>query len=297
MLQGAAESARHRALRASQPRCADVETVSLVSELHTETVVGATREGPRQLHLAGGRAVIFSARSPARETPNEDAALLIELPFGAIIVAVADGCGGLPAGNEAAAAAIAAIRDSVALAQDAEALTGAIVAGFDAANRAIMDLRVGAGATLSVVEIQDGCARPYHAGDSMILITGQRGRRKLETIAHGPVAYAVEAGMLTEEEAIIHIDRSVISNVVGAEDMRVEIGPPVALAPRDTLVVASDGLSDNMYAHEIVEVVRAGPLPSAADALVARCEQRMASEDATKPGHPDDLTFILLRGG
>jgi serine/threonine protein phosphatase PrpC len=271
-------------------------TTVTVTDLKSELVISAARDGPRQILLSRGRAVIFSARSPTRETANEDAALLVELPFGAIVVAVADGCGGMPAGNDAAAAAVRAIRDSVRLAEDGEQLTGAIIAGFDAANRAIMDLRVGAGSTLSVVEIQDGCVRPYHAGDSMILLTGQRGRRKLQTIAHGPVSYAVEAGMLSEDEAMLHDDRSLISNLVGADDMRVDIGTPVAMGRRDTLVVASDGLGDNMYASEIVEAVRAGPLAKAADKLVARCEQRMASPAVGGPGHPDDLTFVLLRG-
>lgn len=274
--------------------------MTTVTELHTELIFSAAREGPRQVALSGGAAALFSARSPAKETPNEDAALVVELPFGAIVAAVADGCGGMPGGGDAAAAAVRAIHESVRLAEGAEQLTGAIIAGFDAANRAIMDLRVGAGATLSVVEIQDGCVRPYHAGDSMILLTGQRGRRKLQTIAHGPVSYAVEAGMLTEDEAMRHADRSLISNMVGADDMRVDIGPPVALAARDTLVVASDGLSDNMFAGEIVEAVRAGSLAAAAEKLVAVCEQRMASPAAGgsgmgEPGHPDDLTFVLLR--
>jgi PPM family protein phosphatase len=98
---------------------------------------------------------------------------------------------------------------------------------------------------------------------------------------------------------MVHADRSVISNMVGSDDMRVDIGPPVALALRDTLVVASDGLSDNMYAAEIVEAVRAGPLTPAAERLVTLCEQRMAQpaggEHVGAPGHPDDLTFVLLR--
>ena len=274
--------------------------MTTVSELHSELVISAARDGPRAAPLSCATAVLFSARSPARETPNEDAALLVELPFGGIVVAVADGCGGMPGGSEAAAAAVRAIHDSARLAESGEQLTGAIIAGFDAANRAIMDLRVGAGATLSVVEIQDGILRPYHAGDSMILLTGQRGRRKLQTIAHGPVSYAVEAGMLTEDEAMLHADRSLISNMVGSEEMRVDIGPPVALAPRDTLVVASDGLSDNVYASEIVEAVRAGPLAAAAERLVGLSEQRMAEpagEGVGAPGHPDDLTFVLLRQG
>ena len=33
----------------------------------------------------------------------------------------------------------------------------------------------------------------------------------------------------------------------------IDVGPPVRLAARDTLVVASDGLCDNLLVEEIVE--------------------------------------------
>src|SRR5690606_32622492 len=115
--------------------------VTPVNELQSEIIVAAEREGPRQVELTRGRAMLFSARSPGKTTANEDAALLVELHFGAIVIAVADGCGGMPGGGDAAAAAVHAVHESVRQAIDGEQLTGAIIAGFDAANRAILDLR------------------------------------------------------------------------------------------------------------------------------------------------------------
>src|SRR5690606_2144872 len=109
-------------------------------------------------------------------------------------------------------------------------------------------------------EIQNGVIRPYHVGDSAILLTGQRGKLKMQTIAHSPIGYAVEAGLMREEEAIHHEERHVISNVIGSDQMRIEIGPPVEMARRDTLVLASDGLLDNLLPSEIVGYVRSGPL-------------------------------------
>ncbi len=37
--------------------------------------------------------------------------------------------------------------------------------------------------------------------------------------------------MLDEDEAMNHEDRHVVSNMIGAEDMHIELGPVVKLAP------------------------------------------------------------------
>jgi serine/threonine protein phosphatase PrpC len=148
---------------------------------------------------------------------------------------------------------------------------------------------------MALVEIQDRTIRPYHVGDSAILVTGQRGKLKLQTIPHSPIGYAVEAGLMKEEDAIHHEARHVISNVIGSDSMRIEIGPPIEMAPRDTLLLASDGLFDNLLPDEIVEAVRRGPLDEAVSELVETAQQRMAAQHCSAPCKPDDLTVIAYR--
>jgi serine/threonine protein phosphatase PrpC len=172
---------------------------------------------------------------------------------------------------------------------------GAILDGIEAANRAIRELGTGAATTLALVEIQGRVIRPYHVGDSVILLTGQRGKIKLQTISHSPIGYAVEAGLMNEEEAIHHEARHVISNVIGSDEMRIEIGPAIEMADRDTMVLASDGLLDNLLPDEIVEFVRSGPLDEGVGAMIAEAEQRMAGQDEAGPSKPDDLTVIAYR--
>jgi serine/threonine protein phosphatase PrpC len=78
--------------------------------------------------------------------------------------------------------------------------------------------------------------------------------------------------------------------------MRVEVGPAVQLAARDTVLLASDGLFDNLYSDEIVAAIRTGPLVAAADRLVERVQARMKGADKSdKPCKPDDLTVVLFR--
>jgi serine/threonine protein phosphatase PrpC len=100
---------------------------------------------------------------------------------------------------------------------------------------------------------------------------------------------------MAEEEAIRHEDRHVISNVIGSEQMRIEIGPPIEMASRDTLVIASDGLVDNLLPSEIVEFVRSGPLDEAVGDLVEEARRRMTAASGDAPSKPDDLTVIAYR--
>lgn len=71
------------------------------------------------------------------------------------------------------------------------ALREAILDGIEQANQIVMDLCSGCGTTIAAVEITNQDVRPYHIGDSEILVTGQRGKIKFQSISHSPVGYAV----------------------------------------------------------------------------------------------------------
>jgi serine/threonine protein phosphatase PrpC len=204
--------------------------------------------------------------------------------------------GGQSAGEAASRLALTELADAVqgTVAVDAPLRTG-ILNGIERANSAIKDLGVGAATTLAVVEAERGCIRPYHVGDSMVLVAGQRGKVKLQTVSHSPVGYAVESGLLSEREALHHEDRHLVSNAVGSEGMRIEVGPVLKLRPRDTVVLASDGLFDNLHTDEIVRHVRKGPLLRATQGLVVACGERMRSGREGVPSKPDDLTCIVFR--
>lgn len=251
---------------------------------------------PASIAVASGSAVVFSARCPGKETANEDAAALI--PFGgrSAVLAVADGVGGGQAGERASNIAVRSLEKAIARASGSDgSLRAAILDGIERANDEIAALGVGAATTLAAAEIQNGSMRPYHVGDSMILVIGQRGRVKLQTVSHSPVGFAVEAGYLDEREAMHHEDRHLVSNVIGAPDMRIEIGPTLALASRDTLLLASDGLFDNLHTSEIADRLRKGPLVEGAERLARASHRRMSQTRPGQPSKPDDLTFVGYR--
>lgn len=245
-----------------------------------------------------GQAVIYSACSPDKDTGNEDAAAIFEVGAEQVVIAVADGLGGLPGGDKASALALRALRDTLSSAKDQSTpMREAILAGFDRANQKVTALGNGSATTLVVLEVDGHTVRSYHVGDSGLLAFGGRGKIKMETIAHSPVGYAVEAGVLTPHEAIAHVDRHIVSNVVGDPGMHVGMSSPIRLRPRDTVVLASDGLFDNLHVHEIVEFLRRGSLLKGVKAITAECNKRMKEPREGRPSKPDDVTLVAYRRG
>jgi serine/threonine protein phosphatase PrpC len=258
--------------------------------------VGADDVAEADHDLPQGKVSIRSYRAPDKESPNEDAAAII--PFGehALILAVADGVGGTPAGRQASNHAVRTLSNVLARTEPRlENLRPAILDAVEEANRSIISKSRGAATTLVVAELADGNVRSYHVGDSELISVGQRGRIKLRITPHSPTGFAVEAGLLDEDEAVQHDQRHLLFNVIGASDMRIEVGAPVQLDNFDTVVLASDGLMDNLYINEIVEIVRKGQLAAAADELVRLAAERMTVETGDNPSKPDDLTVLLFR--
>jgi serine/threonine protein phosphatase PrpC len=263
-----------------------------------EPTVDATFLGCiREMRVGLGTALLYSVRCPGGDGPNEDSALVVDLSDDRGVLAVAAGLGGKPGGEVASRLAIESVQQRLRTLEGQEGLSvrTATLDAIEDANRSILALGVGAGSTLALVELRGTSMRPYHVGDSEIMVFGQRGRVKYQTVAHSPTAYAVESGLLDAADALTHRDRHLVSNVLGDSEMRVEMGSWLPIAPRDTILVATDGVFDNFAPREIVELARKGPLGEAAKRLAAACSQRMLRPRQGRPSKPDDLTFILYR--
>jgi serine/threonine protein phosphatase PrpC len=247
--------------------------------------------------LPQGEICVRSIRSPDKQTENEDSAAIIQLGDDSLVLAVADGVGGAAAGREASNATVRTLsRVLTKLPEEGAPLRPAILDAVEAANKAVLGLARGAATTLVVAQLDATRLQSYHVGDSELLTVGQRGRIKQRVVPHSPTGFAVEAGLLDADEAVQHDQRHVLFNVIGSSDMRVEVGPALRLAVHDTVLLASDGLFDNLYIDEIVDTIKHGPLVAAADRLVERVHARMnGAGTADQPCKPDDLTVVLFR--
>lgn len=251
---------------------------------------------PEVAHLRHGSVAMFSARSPDKMTVNEDAYAVVPVDGKTVVLAVADGAGGHVNGDAASRLAIDSliveIQHGVELAPRV-----AILNGFEVGQDMITGQFPGAATTLVVVEITGRTARTYHVGDSGASVIGGRGKLKFQTVFHSPTGYAVEAGLLSEAEAMRHAARHVVSNLLGIETMSVDVGTPLNLSARDTIVIASDGLYDNLSSSEIAALACRGDLESACRSLVGAATDRMLEPAADQPSKPDDLTVLVYRRG
>jgi serine/threonine protein phosphatase PrpC len=256
---------------------------------------GALEPDQVEVNIAGGSAVACTQKEPGKETENEDTVAIIPYGPGAAVLVVADGAGGLPAGKRASLTAVTTLAASLQAAMDKTLLRTAILNGIEAANEAVLGLANGSATTMTVVTIEGLVARSYQIGDSEALVVGQRGLIKLQTTAHSPTGFAVEAGFLDHREALHHEERHLVSNFLGTSDMRIDVGAGIELQSRDTVLVASDGLTDNVHLDEIIEHVRTGQLAESLRSVVELASGRMVGRSRGQPSKPDDLSLILFR--
>ncbi len=254
--------------------------------------------GPEHVEadVACGLAFAYTCGDPFKESENEDTVAI--LPYGpeSAVLVVADGAGGLPAGKRASLTAVNTLAESIVEAMDKTALLRtAVMNGIEAANAAVLGLANGSATTLTVITIEGRLVRSYQIGDSEAIVIGQRGLVKMQTTVHSPTGFAVEAGFLDQREALHHEERHLVSNFIGTTDMRIDVGAAVELDHRDTVLVASDGLMDNVHVDEIIEFVRKGSLADAVRGVVDVAEERMQKARYGQPSKPDDLSLILFR--
>lgn len=241
--------------------------------------------------VTGARCIAFSAISPDGKAVNEDSWQVWPIDRNSAVFAVADGAGGYSNSEQASALAIEVLGDHLASAASYENLRTPILSAIEKTNQLLLADRTLGATTIVVAEIRDRLVRHYLVGDSSVFMVGQRGRVRLQSVPQSLVGYGVEAGLIDEQAAIAHEERHVVLNLLGADDMRIEMGTPVRMSPRDTLLLCSDGLSDNVAASEIVSAVKAGNLQDKMEALALLAQHAMQGES----GHPDDLTFIGFR--
>jgi serine/threonine protein phosphatase PrpC len=247
-------------------------------------------------HPLGSIAVAIAA-GEGKPGANEDSAGIFSVADDCIILLVADGVGGAATPKKASNRVIETMQESLGEIEDEDdpRVRTAILDGIELSNQNLLDMGTGTATTLVIADIRDQQVRTFHVGDSVAWLVGQRGVIKLQTTPHSPVGFGVEAGLIDEDEALDHEDLNIISNVIGSNDMRMEIGPKMPMAPLDTLLIASDGLFDNILPDEIIDMIRTGPVAECAAQLCELALHRMEGADEDKPSKPDDFSAILFR--
>ena len=237
---------------------------------------------------AGGRT------HPGQVRSNNEDCLMCATDLG--VYGVFDGMGGHQAGEVASAMT----RDTLHAAAEAAAAAGApfgakeVGLALDVASSAVCDeaerrrAQRGMGTTAVVCVVRDRHVIVAHVGDSRAYLL-RDGRMQQLTADHTIVAELVAKGALTEDEALTHPYRSVLSRNVGAKRTTTPDVFELDLAPGDRLLLCSDGLTGFASVGEIRRILSdAADPPSAAKELI---------DVALKGGGGDNVTAVILDAG
>lgn len=251
---------------------------------------------PRLYEFSAGEVCVFTTARPGKDL-NEDSFMISETGPSSLFLAVADGVGGHQKGDVASSEAISALCEKLGspIIDSDEGLRPQILSSFESANQRVLAVGGGAATTLVACEINRDHLRTYNVGDSRLMHMGARGKIKYFTVAHSPVGYGMEAGLIQPDDALTHEDRHLVNNVVGTVGMSMDVSTPLAMAANDLVLLASDGLYDNLKEEEIVGAITRGSLLVRMNALVEKCRFRMTNEEPEQASNPDDLTIILFR--
>lgn len=202
------------------------------------------------------------------------------------LLVVADGMGGVQAGEVASQMACDTLLLYPFTAGEAKELVGAI----KEANRRIHRAAAakpgwqGMGTTITAVLFAEGSCHVAQVGDSRAYLVRDGSIRRL-TKDHSLVEELLRNGSISAAEAMLHPQRNLLTRALGtAEDVEVDIDT-LTLALDDVLVLCTDGLTAVVTDEEIVaEVMRHDEPQRAAEALVALANGR---------GGPDNTTVIV----
>lgn len=242
-----------------------------------------------------GQLTGLSYRCPGKETSNEDALLYLPLGSDQGILVLADGAGGTPGGQDASKLIVEECLRKFRRIRTSAHLGSFVLAALDRANAKILKAGNGSGSTVVVVEIYKRRIRSYHAGDSAMRVVGQRGAVKRQTVSHSPVGYVLASGIVDGQHPYCIENRHFVDNLVGHEEMRIEVGAPYRLAKKDTLLIASDGITDNFTESEIIEIIRKGDLDQVRTELHEKVVVRMSDDTKASGNSRDDFSFFLFR--
>lgn len=215
---------------------------------------------------------------PVRER-NEDSAYA-----GPRLALIADGVGGMIAGEVASALALTAMRRLDA--DTANDVLDALSTALDAANARLRDAVVadpgleGMGTTLTALLTNGTELGLAHVGDSRAYLLHE-GRLHQISTDQTFVQTLVDEGRITADEARTHPHKSLI---LQALDGRTRIEPDLTrleLAVGDRFLLCSDGLSDVLQDSELAGGLQVADPQEAADGLVQAALDGGASDNVT----------------
>jgi protein phosphatase len=219
-----------------------------------------------------------------RRANNEDVAYAT----GRLLV-VADGMGGLPAGEVASDLVVRALVTAVDDASAGDDPLSLLGAALETANRQIREAveadpaTDGMGTTVTALLLSGDRIALVHAGDSRCYRL-RDGLFQQVTRDDTLVQALVDQGRLTAKEAREHPKRSVVTQALQGRSVTLT-GAMLAARLGDRYLLCSDGLSDVVDSENIERTLRSYPKPH-------DCTESLVKQ-AVQAGAPDNVTVIV----
>lgn len=178
---------------------------------------------------------------------NQDRYLVQRQLDGSVLVAVADGMGGVPGGDKAATLAIETIEaEKTNLTIDAEVLQRTMMT----AHKAVLEYALefpemdGMGTTLTVAAVRQDSVIWAHVGDSRLYML-RDGTLKQLSQDHRFLTSMVDAGDISPEEVKSHPLRNMLDQCLGCSSIEPDMGQ-TSIIHKDLLLLCSDGLYEDL---------------------------------------------------
>lgn len=210
---------------------------------------------------------------------------------GTNLYVVADGMGGHAGGDIASALATQHVAKIDDVYPDSDQAISSLLEAMREANRNLSDTvskfsyLAGMGTTMDAVIFTGDIANIAHIGDSRVYLMRDSKLTQI-TKDHTFVQQLIDAGRITEEEALVHPRRNVILRVLGdtSEEPEFDIHQ-IEVQPGDRLLLCSDGLCGVVPNYLIEENMKVANLDEAIELLI---------DEAKEYGAPDNVTVLLL---
>lgn len=208
------------------------------------------------------------------------------------VYAVADGMGGRRAGEIASKCVIDQFKQMASQLNSSSNIDNVLLSASDSANTEVYNLSLenssyfGMGSTLTACILDDVTVSVLNVGDSRLYhIHGN----EIEQITHDhSYVYAlVEAGIITEKEALTHPKRNEITKALGVEKY---VTPDIYhfyWDPGDYLLLCTDGVSGTLLKEDLMALFRSSePVDILVDRIV---------DLAYEKGSKDNISAIVVQ--
>lgn len=222
---------------------------------------------------------------------------------GGTVMVVADGMGGLNAGEVASNIAVDSIRayfSKAGAVKDDVTLSSLMREAILKANMNIVrhsqsfKETEGMGSTLVMAWVKGPKLYLAWVGDSRCYIW-RKGRLLQLSKDHSYVQSLVDEGKLTSEQAFFHPESNVITQSLGDDERKPEPGDCVfPLNNEDIILLCSDGLNAMLQDGRIEEIITAGNSDLAPGNSLSSIADRLI-EEAKTAGGLDNITVILAK--